>query len=126
MMNFKLDDKKNRFRLEYSLDNTDGLVSVYLENVIVFDEFRDKGFAKRIIYTLWRISEIHKINYFIVKVISPIIQTIITNYYKYEVITKFTYKILGIIDSDYSESLLAIFLPIYRSIEQARLRENSQ
>lgn len=120
MLNFKIDDKKNRFYIEYSIDNTDGLISVYLENVLVYDEFRDRGFAKRILYTLWRISEIHKINYFIVRVISPIIQSIISNYYKYEIITKYTYKILGILDPDYGESLLAIFLPVYRSVEQAR------
>lgn len=120
MLNFKIDDTKNRFYIEYSIDNTDGLISVYLENILVYDEFRDRGFAKKILYTLWRISEIHKINYFIVRVISPIIQSIISNYYKYEIITKYTYKILGILDPDYSESLLAIFLPVYKSVEQAR------
>ena len=123
MMNFKIEDKKNRFLIEYCIDNTDNSISIFLENVLVYDEFRDKGFAKRIIYTLWRISEIQKINYFIVKVISPIIQNIIINYYKYDVITKFTYKILDILDPDYSESLLAIFLPIYNSIEQSKMKE---
>lgn len=125
-MNFKIEDKKNRYILEYCIDNTDNFISVYLENVLVFDQFRDKGFAKRIIYTLWRISEIQKINYFIVKVISPIIENIIKTYYKYDIITKYTYKILGIIDPDYTESLLAIFLPIYNSIEQAKIRDSSQ
>ena len=117
MIHIKLNDDKNRFTLEYFIDTTDNIISIYLENIMVFDAFRDKGFAKRIIYTLWRISEIKKINYFIVKVISPIIETIITKYYKYQIITKFTYKILGISDPDYSESLLAIFLPIYKTIE---------
>jgi len=126
MLNFKIEDKKSRFILEYCIDNTDNLISIYLENVLVYDEFRDKGFAKRIIYTLWRIAEIQKINYFIVKVISPIIQNIITSYYKYDIITKYTYKIIGISDPDYTESLLAIFLPIYNSIEQAKIKDSSQ
>ena len=47
----------------------------------------------------------------------------LANYYKYDVITKFTYKILDILDPDYSESLLAIFLPIYNSIEQSKMKE---
>jgi len=121
MIHIKLNDDKNRFILEYFIDTTDNVISIYLENITVFDAFRDQGFAKRIIYTLWRISEIKKINYFIVKVISPIIETIITKYYKYQIITKFTYKIAGIADPDYSESLLAIFLPIYKTKEESYL-----
>jgi len=120
MMNFKIDDKKNRFWLEYSFDNTNDIFSFYLENIFVHDEFRDSGYAKRMIYTIWRIIEIHKINYYIVKVISPIIESIIVSHYKYDKITNYTYLITGIKDPNYSESILSIFLPIYNSIDQAK------
>lgn len=118
MINLRIEDKKNRFWLEYSLDKTNEILSFYLQNIFVDDAFRDKGFAKKMIYTIWRITDIHKIKYYIVKVISPIIESIIIKYYKYNKITNYTFIITGILDPDYTESILSIFLPIYNSIEE--------
>lgn len=125
MINLRIEDKKNRFWLEYSLDKTNEILSFYLQNIFVDDAFRDKGFAKKIIYTIWRITDIHKINYYIVKVISPIIESIITKYYKYTKITNYTYLITGILDPGYSETILSIFLPIYNSIEEFKKKNDA-
>ena len=116
MINLKIEDQKNRFWLEYSIDKTDGIFSFYLQNIFVNDAFRDQGFAKRMIYTIWRIIEIRKINYYIVKVISPIIESIITKYYKYNKITHYTYLITGLQNPDYSERVLSIYIPIFNSM----------
>jgi len=123
MINLRIEDKKHRFWLEYSLDKSNGILSFYLQNIFVDDAFRDKGFAKRMIYTLWRIALIHKINYYIVKVISPIIESVITKYYSYTKITKYTYLITGLLDPLYSEGLLSIFLPIFNSIEEYKKKQ---
>jgi hypothetical protein len=125
MINLRIEDKKHRFWLEYSLDKSNGILSFYLQNIFVDDAFRDNGLAKRMIYTVWRIIEIHKINYYIVKVISPIIESIITKYYKYNKITNYTYLITGILDPGYAESILSIFLPIFNSIEQYKKKNDT-
>ena len=110
-------DTLDKFEVSYSIDPVSK--SLMLDNIKVSPEFRNNGIGKRIIYTFFSICNLYKLNYFIIKVISPIIETIIHNYYKYEKIRVCDYKINGLSDIDYSESILPIFLQINQDIQNS-------
>jgi len=111
---YHLTDTLDKFEISYSIDPISK--SIMLDNIIVNQDFRNKGIGKKIIYTFFSICNLYKLKYFIIKVISPIIETIIHNYYVYEKIKMNHYKINGLSDIDYSESLLPIFLQINQDI----------
>ena len=110
-------DTLDKFEVSYSIDPA--TKSLMLDNIKVCQEFRNNGIGKKIIYTFFSICNLYKLNYFIIKVISPIIETIIHNYYKYEKIRINDYKINGLSDIDYSESILPIFLQINQDIQNS-------
>ena len=115
---FNLTDNKKRYSLLLSYSKTEGL---YLKNIVVREHYRDRGFAKCIIYTLWRCAKCLRIDYIIVNIISPIIESIIKRYYVWEEISIDNHnglclKIKDILDGDYSESILPIFLDVYWNI----------
>ncbi len=112
-------DTLDKFEVSYSIDPVSK--SLMLDNIIVNQEYRNNGIGKKIIYTFFSICNLYKLNYFIIKVISPIIETIIHNYYLYEKIKMNDYKIHGLSDIDYSESILPIFLQINQDIQYNKM-----
>ena len=108
-------DTLDKFEVSYSIDPV--TKSLMLDNIIVNQEYRNNGIGKKIIYTFFSICNLYKLDYFIIKVISPIIETFIHNYYTYEKIKVNDYKINGLSDIDYSESILPIFLQINQDIQ---------
>lgn len=110
----ELVDRKNRFKINIAYNPYENIL--YLKNISVEERFRDNGFAKRIIYTLWRVAKSLKVGYIIVNIISPIIEMIVKKYYIYTELdcsVGLSLKIYDIFDNDYRESILPLFLDIY-------------
>ena len=105
-------ETKKRFQVLYQIKNGG---AIYLRNIIVDEKWRDQGLAKRIIFTFWRVSETLHVPLYVVNVISPVIEAILKKYYIIAYLPNNTFKILGIEDPDYSESILKMFLDIYRT-----------
>ena len=115
---FELTDNKKRYSIVMSYSKPTGL---FLKNIIVQERYRDRGLAKRIIYSLWRCAKCLGIDYIIINIISPIIESIVRRYYLCEEVSiagqqGLCLKIKDIFDGDYSESILAIFFDVYAEI----------
>ena len=117
MIDYELLDKKERFSIILNLKTEPN--TLFLKNILVYERYRDRGFAKRIVYTIWRVAKILNVTLIVVNVISPIIENIVKKYYIYKLATGsnelygYSYIILDLKDYDYSESILSIFLDIY-------------
>lgn len=113
MIDYEVVDKKGRFVVSLSVSN-DGVL--YLKNIQVETRYRDRGLAKRIIYSLWVISKFLDYNYMIVNIISPIIENIVKKYYVYEILETrsdiLTIKISGVKQAHYREGILVVFFTL--------------